>query len=180
MATPVQLLFLNALIITVQPLYLMVLKRVCQLMAFLIVFERTMGEKMWMCGILCWRHTAIFKCNNQIFHPQWANRVVMAWRFSLRGMCILSAIQWDGRKSHSWPSKSYWSILSPLCFLPHINKSMSKFKDSWNEHAHSTEGNMTPHQLFFEGINYSVTDYPRDIQLSSASVDLSSVTGDHV
>lgn len=39
---------------------------------------------------------------------------------------------------------------------------------------------MTPHQLFFEGINYIVTDYPNDVQLSSVTVDVTSMAGDRV
>ena len=65
-------------------------------------------------------------------------------------------------------------------YLPRINQSLTEFKDSWNEHAISTEGNMTPHQLFFEGINYIVTNYPSDVQLSSVTVDVASMAGDRV
>ena len=36
-------------------------------------------------------------------------------------------------------------------FLPRINKSLKDFQDSWNCHPHSTEGNMSPLQLFLEG-----------------------------
>ena len=39
---------------------------------------------------------------------------------------------------------------------------------------------MTPHQLFFEGINYVITDYPSDVQLSPITVDVASMAGDHV
>ena len=36
---------------------------------------------------------------------------------------------------------------------------------------------MTPHQLFFEGINYIITNYPSDVQLSSVTVDVASMAG---
>ena len=36
-------------------------------------------------------------------------------------------------------------------FLPRINKSLSDFQGSWNNHPLSTEGNMSPLQLFVEG-----------------------------
>ena len=34
-------------------------------------------------------------------------------------------------------------------FLPRINKSLAEFQESWNNHALSSEGRMTPYQLFF-------------------------------
>ena len=37
-------------------------------------------------------------------------------------------------------------------FLPIISKCLLEFKDSWNNHALSSEGNMTPYQLFAEGM----------------------------
>ena len=36
-------------------------------------------------------------------------------------------------------------------FFPRINKSLSDFQGSWNNHPLSTEGNMSPLQLFVEG-----------------------------
>ena len=44
-------------------------------------------------------------------------------------------------------------------FLPHINRSISEFQESWNHHALSSEGSMTPYQLFFEGVNHLVRYY---------------------
>lgn len=37
-------------------------------------------------------------------------------------------------------------------YEPLINKCITEFKESWNNHSMSTEGSMSPHQLFFEGI----------------------------
>ena len=54
--------------------------------------------------------------------------------------------------------------------LPRINQSLTV----------TTEGNMTLHQLFFEEINYIVTNYPSDVQLSSVTVDVASMAGDRV
>lgn len=42
-------------------------------------------------------------------------------------------------------------------FLPHINKSLSEFQESWNNHTLSTEGNKTPYQLFYEGLSHAIT-----------------------
>ena len=39
-------------------------------------------------------------------------------------------------------------------FGPRINKCISECKESCNHHALSTEGNKTPYQLFFEGLNH--------------------------
>ena len=36
-------------------------------------------------------------------------------------------------------------------FLPRINKLLSEFQESWNNHGLSTEGHCTPYQLFTEG-----------------------------
>ena len=38
-------------------------------------------------------------------------------------------------------------------FLPHINKHLADFQGSWNSHPLSTEGNMSPLQLFVEGLS---------------------------
>ena len=40
--------------------------------------------------------------------------------------------------------------------------------------------NMTLHRLFFEWINYIVTNYPSDVRLSSVTVDVASMAGDRV
>ena len=37
-------------------------------------------------------------------------------------------------------------------FLPRLKKCVLDFKDSWNNHGLSTEGNMSPYQLFAEGM----------------------------
>ncbi len=37
-------------------------------------------------------------------------------------------------------------------FLPRISRCLSDFQESWNNHSLSSEGNMTPYQLFAEGI----------------------------
>lgn len=36
-------------------------------------------------------------------------------------------------------------------YLPRINKVLKEFQESWNNHGLSTEGNLTPYQLFTEG-----------------------------
>lgn len=38
-------------------------------------------------------------------------------------------------------------------FLPRINKCLTDFQGSWNCHPLSTEGNMSPLQLFVEGLS---------------------------
>jgi len=39
-----------------------------------------------------------------------------------------------------------------MCFWHDLRKYVKDFKQSWNSHCLSTEGNMTPYQLFFEGM----------------------------
>ena len=42
-------------------------------------------------------------------------------------------------------------------FLPRINKLLSEFQESWNNHGLSTEGQCTPYQLFTEGFLFEET-----------------------
>jgi len=37
-------------------------------------------------------------------------------------------------------------------FLPHINRCLTDFRGNWNNHPLSSEGNMSPLQLFTEGL----------------------------
>ena len=37
-------------------------------------------------------------------------------------------------------------------YLPILNRCLQEFKESWNNHTLSSEGNMTPYQLFIEGV----------------------------
>lgn len=41
-------------------------------------------------------------------------------------------------------------------FLPRINKCLHDFQKSWNNHGLSTEGNMSPYQLFAEGMSCAI------------------------
>lgn len=41
-------------------------------------------------------------------------------------------------------------------FLPRIGKCLSDFQESWNNHPVSSEGNMTPYQLFAEGMQCAI------------------------
>ena len=104
----------------------------------------------------------------------------MASCVSLCGWSILSDFSGVGREPRADPLSELDLYCLHYVYLPRINQPLTEFKDSWNEHAISTEGNMTPHQLFFEGINYIVTNYPRDFQLSSVTVDVASMAGDRV
>jgi len=51
-------------------------------------------------------------------------------------------------------------------FLPRIAKSLKEFQESWYNHPLSTEGNLTPYQLFFEGTNIMLNDGDSDIDLT--------------
>ncbi len=37
-------------------------------------------------------------------------------------------------------------------FLPHINKSLKEWKSTWNIHKIGTEGNLSPNQLYTQGM----------------------------
>ena len=65
-------------------------------------------------------------------------------------------------------------------FLPRINQSLIEFKESWNNHALSTAGNLTPTQLFFEGATYLSVTSPDTIQLSTVTADVSAFSRERV
>ena len=59
-------------------------------------------------------------------------------------------------------------------YKPRINKCVAEFKESWNNHSLSSEGSMSPYQLFFEGANvaeHSVSQVTRpseDIEIGGS------------
>lgn len=52
-------------------------------------------------------------------------------------------------------------------FLPRINKHLADFQGSWNAHPLSTEGNMSPLQLFVEGLAQAESPPSQDLSSSS-------------
>lgn len=82
------------------------------------------------------------------------------------------------------------SILDPLnevdlyclhyLYIPRLNKAITEFQESWNNHALSRKGAMTPYQLHFEGLNYMVQNFDHSIDILDANVDTSQLVGDHV
>ena len=60
-------------------------------------------------------------------------------------------------------------------FLPRINKAILEFQESWNHHALSSEGNKSPFQLFFEGIQHEANSS----QVIPSDIDVSELTGNH-
>ena len=66
-------------------------------------------------------------------------------------------------------------------FLPRINKCLSEFMESWNHHALSTEGNMSPFQLLYEGLNHlALNNQDSTSSNADTEVDVSSLVHDHV
>ena len=61
-------------------------------------------------------------------------------------------------------------------FLPRLNKCLVEFYESWNQHKLSSEGNLTPCQLFFEGSNYILQNYDVNLQDTNVEVDRFEVT----
>lgn len=67
-------------------------------------------------------------------------------------------------------------------FLPRINATLEEFVDSWNNHAISTENNLTPNQLFVKGaLEQNMTPYfPSSLSSGSGGVSSLPVSGDRV
>ena len=61
-------------------------------------------------------------------------------------------------------------------FLPRVNKCLIEFCESWNQHKLSSEGNLSPCQLFFEGTNYIAQNYNVDVQDANVEVDIFDLT----
>ena len=81
-------------------------------------------------------------------------RVERMWRDVTR--CVSSsfidvfyALESDGALD---PANEVDIFCLHLVFLPRINKALADFRGSWNRHPLSTEGNMSPLQLFTEGL----------------------------
>ena len=54
-------------------------------------------------------------------------------------------------------------------YLPRINSCLKDFQASWNRHSLSTEGNMSPYQLFFEGFSALEGDYEDSSNIGTPS-----------
>ena len=64
-------------------------------------------------------------------------------------------------------------------YIPRINKAISEFQESWNNHALSSEGAMTPYQLHLEGLHHMIQNFDHDVS-ALVNVDISHIVGDHV
>ena len=64
-------------------------------------------------------------------------------------------------------------------FLPRINKCINEFKESWNNHALSSEGNMSPYQLYTEGLLYAGPECHGQTHGAMTDVDVN-VTTEHI
>ena len=104
-------------------------------------------------------------------------RVERLWRDVNRCICSCFADTFRSLES---------GVLDPLnevdlwclhyIFSPRINKCLSEFKESWNNHALSSEGSKTPYQLFFEGVNCAGIEYTS----ADVDLDLSELAGERV
>ena len=56
-------------------------------------------------------------------------------------------------------------------YLPRINQRLQEFQESWNRHSMSTEGNMSPYQMFTEGLN-AMESTSDEAQISGPEIDL--------
>ncbi len=57
---------------------------------------------------------------------------------------------------------------------PLINKNLSEFQESWNNHSLSSEGSRTPYQLLVEGLCTS------DLDNIESEIDVDELTNAHV
>ena len=63
----------------------------------------------------------------------------------------------------------------------HHKKTFLSFRKVANHHALSSEGSMTPYQLFFEGVNHLVRYYGYSVPSLDGDIDdVSELTGEHV
>ena len=66
-------------------------------------------------------------------------------------------------------------------YIPQINRAISEFQESWNNHALSREGAMTPYQLHFEGLNYVLQTFDHSSSsVQDTTIDTSQLVGEHV
>ena len=107
-------------------------------------------------------------------------RVERLWRDVHR--CIASVFTTTFRSLESNEKLDSLNEVDLFClhfvFLPHINKSLFEFRESWNNHTLSSESNRSPLQLFIEGSMHSLRDEGQ--QTVTPDVDVSHLTSDHV
>lgn len=63
-------------------------------------------------------------------------------------------------------------------FLPCVEKCVTEFKESGNHHSLSSEGNMTPYQLFFLGVHHNIAHNAANVV--TLDVDTSGIEGKRV
>jgi hypothetical protein len=88
-------------------------------------------------------------------------RVERLWRDVNRCICQqFSAIFIELEDNHRFDPLNEVDIYClHHVFLPKINKALQEFKESWNHHNISTEGNKTPYQLYFEGLSHMSSNH---------------------
>lgn len=137
-------------------------------------------------NVAVWRnmiaaHNHDFSCvlTGSSVHNQ---RVERLWRDVRR--CVVSTFADTFRKLESDGFLDPLNEVDLYClhfvFLPRIQRCVTEFRESWNHHTLSSEGNMTPYQLFYEGMNHIVTnnDYSLESNVGS-NVDIDT-SGEHV
>ena len=118
-----------------------------------------------------WRH--MIEANKQVITGRSTHneRVERMWRDITRCVSssfieLFSGLEADGILD---PSNEVDIFCLHFIFLPRINKSLKDFQGSWNSHSLSSEGNMSPIQLFFEGLGASGISDSTDAEESSGT-----------
>ncbi len=111
------------------------------------------------------------------------SRVERLWRDVHRSVVLTFADVFRSVEAEGYldPLNEVYMFCLHHIFLPRINLCLQEFQESWNNHGLSTEGNMSPYQLFLEGSMYirSGSDSTL-IQPALNDIDVSDLTGEHV
>ena len=106
-----------------------------------------------------WRHMLFISNNNPssvITGSSTHNvRVERMWRDMRKSVTstfssTFSTIESDGLFD---PLNDVDTFCLHYVYLPCINQCLQEFQESWNRHSMSTEGNMSPYQMFYEGLS---------------------------
>lgn len=98
-------------------------------------------------------------------------RVERMWRDVNR--CVVSTFSETFRRLENDDILNPLNEVDMYClhviFIPRINKCLTEFKESWNNHGLSSEGNKTPYQLYLEGLQFIETSSTSSIQHTDGS-----------
>ena len=102
-------------------------------------------------------------------------RIERLWRDVHRCVCSTYATLFRSMESSGFldPLNEVDRYCLHYVFKPRLNRCIEEFVGSWNNHSISSEGNLSPNQLFFEGLNAAGTLNPVNVPPHS-NIDVSS------